>query len=121
MTKSYRWEDGIEIVGFDQFKNVVFKSRDRNIDLFDNFFLFNGRDGSIDDQYWISISFPDDLKGDWDNQALEYFEEQIKEDFDYEGYIANTHIENREYGEDWPRCVPMCWYFTLKAKPEDQD
>jgi hypothetical protein len=115
MANDFRWDDGIEITGLGQFHNVIFCSDDRNIDLYDNFVPLNR---GIDDQYWISVRFPKDSVGFWETKELDWLEEQIAEDFEYEGQLARLILE---FGEGFPRCFPALWYFTLSDKEEQVD
>ena len=110
MSEQARWDDGIAFVGLGQFHNVIFQSKDKNLDLYDHFVPLNG---GTDEQNWILISFPNESDRFWTDEDLEWFEEQVVEDFDYEGIKASISLE---FGAGFPRCVPACWYFTLSDK-----
>jgi hypothetical protein len=111
MAQSYRWAKGISISGYGQFRNWLFDSSDRNADLVDEFFRREG----MQDQYWISISFPDDQFTNWQEAEIEALEEEIREDFDYEGYTATLDLE---HGRGMPRSVPLFWFLMLKEREE---
>jgi hypothetical protein len=93
--------------GIRPIRNWMFESTDRNADLVDEFFRREG----VQDQYWISISFPDDQFNNWEEQEIEILEEEIREDFGYDGYKATLDLE---HGREMPRSVPLFWFLMLK-------
>jgi hypothetical protein len=109
MSRKCRWEKGILISGYGQFRNWLFDSKDRNTDLVDEFFRREG----IQDQYWISISFPNDQFKNWEQSDIDNLEEKIIKDFAYDGYRAALELE---HGSNMPRSVPLFWFLMLSAQ-----
>lgn len=113
MARKHRWEKGIQISGYGQFRNWLFDSSDRNADLVDHFFR---RDG-LQDQYWIAISFPDEQFKNWEQSDIDALETEIIEDFAYDGYQAGLELE---HGSNMPRSVPLFWFMMLSQQEEKE-
>ena len=104
---------GAEIVGLGQDGRVIFRTTDPNVDLFDQFIVFNGFD---DQKFWICMTVLGDDENRWeeaDLAAVEYF---LTEDFGFDDYDVGY---NREFGDGFPRSLPAVWSFECLEREDE--
>ncbi len=104
----------IEIVGLGQNRRVIFRTSDENVDLFDQFIVFNPLK---DFEFYLLVRVVSDDDKIWNESDLASVEYFLKEDFGYDNYDVDCDLI---FGEDFPRSVPACWYFTASEREDEE-